>query len=483
MTVRQPQRRCPGPGTFIGGANGSNFTAIDDDVHQAVLFGRTRKGRGAVVSDIAVLQITCLLTRVVKDGVDSRFHRWRGVNDKADRIGRFAGVTRGIGDDHHGFMLAFCQWIFWCDFPFTVFTHDRGTYHFIVDDQFYGFTRHSAFAAEYRLGIIGHIAVINWADNRTLIVFNVTNDRFHWRFGVNHQLPGIGWRTFNARWATEYHTHIQRGTVRLFRQGIFPAAISAHGYGANNVAAITYENNVTWTARTVQGWRGVIRHRRIRQVTLITTNVIRYAIERPGRNYGVDGQQEWTCRRWNFTRTAVFPCRNFIGFTRLQRRVDLNGPRTGRWVGSHRTHRFPVNIQRHQRARRCCPHDNRVKVIRAATAGQRVGQRAGIIFRVADGYRITHGVDDKGHWRGGFTTVTRSIFQRHRPAIGSVRQRRRRRPAPVTFCIDGYTNALPVTEVDHSRHARLTLTANGRGVIFADIVIVNFTRELVIVPQ
>ncbi len=373
MTVRQPQRRCPRPGTFIGGANGSNFTAIDDDVHQAVLFGRTRKGRGAVVSDIAVLQITCLLTRVVKDGVDSRFGRWRGVNDKADRIGRFAGVTRRIGDDHYGFMLAFCQWIFGCDFPFTVFTHDRGTHHFIVDDQFYGFTRHSAFAAEYRLGIIGHIAVINWADNRTLIVFNVTNDRFHWRFGVNHQLPGIGWRTFNARWATEYHTHIQRGTVRLFRQGIFPAAISAHGYGANNVAAITYENNVTWTARTVQGWRGVIRHRRIRQVTLIATNVIRYAIKRPGRNNGIDGQQERARIRRVIARTVIFARRNAVGFTGFQRRFDLNRPLSGYRIGGFRSHGHTVNVQGHQGTRRRRPDHYRVDVIGAATACQRAG--------------------------------------------------------------------------------------------------------------
>ena len=244
MAVGQRRRRCPGPFTGWIGGNGIHFFTVDNDAHHAVFLRGTGKVRSAVIGDITARQVARFQPRIIKHAINRRFYRRRGINDEADRIGRIADVTDRINDHDNRFMIPFWQRFLRCDFPFAVIANNRGTYHFIVNNQAHGVAWRTVVATEYRLGVVGGVPVVNRAGNRADVILNVTNDRFDWCFQIDDKLKVI--RRF-ARMACRIGDH-HLPDMLAFRQRFFrgdgPFTVFTHDRGADHFVVHNQLNGI-----------------------------------------------------------------------------------------------------------------------------------------------------------------------------------------------------------------------------------------------
>ena len=227
------RRHCPF--TVCTHHRGTHDFIVDDQLNgvarRAVFTAEYRQG---VISDVTVIDWANHRTDVIFYVTDHRFFRRSQVNDKADRIGRLAGVACRIGDHHHRLVLAFSQWVFRRHCPFTVCTHHRGTHDFIVDDQLNGVARRAVFTAEYRQGVISGVTVIDWANHRTDVIFHLTNHRFFRRGEIDHEINRIGrFAGVACRIGNDHHRFMFAFRQRFFWRH-FPVAVFTHDRGAHD---------------------------------------------------------------------------------------------------------------------------------------------------------------------------------------------------------------------------------------------------------
>ena len=232
----------------------------------------------------------------------------------------------------------------------------------------------------------------------------------------------------------------------------------------------------------MQRWRGVIGHRRVRQVALHQTYIVGDAIQRPCRNAGVQRQLK-RCGRRTVTRSRIFRRGDLICPIRAQRRGDGQLPATGYRISTHAIDIIAVNVHLHQCARRRAAHNRWGRVIGVTAAAQIAGNGTFIIHDVADGYAVTAGVHDEVDRVGRRADVTRFVFNRDFPGVVAVRQRRCRGVAPVTAAIDRNAHGSAITEIDNSGTARFTFTTVGWGVVIGGVVVTNQTWRTEVVPQ
>ena len=225
---------------------GADHFIVDNQLN-----GFSRHGAAAaeyrlgIIGGIAIVNGASDRADVVFHITNDRFRRRRQVDDKLDRIGWLAGVARRIGDNHYRFVLAFRQWVFRRHFPVAVFAHDCGTHNFVVDNQFNGVARLSAFATKNRQGIIGGVTIVNRASDRTDVIFHLTNYRFFRRRQVDDKIDRIG-RLADVTLRVGDHHH---RFMFAFRQGFFwrdfPVAVFTYNRCAHDFIVDNQFNGFT----------------------------------------------------------------------------------------------------------------------------------------------------------------------------------------------------------------------------------------------
>ncbi len=250
-----------------------------DGIARRAVFTAERRLR--IVSRAAVLDWAHHGTGIIFYFADDRFF-WR--NDKFEVIRRFAVVSGRIGDDHLPGVTAFRQRFLRRHLPFTVFTDDRSTDHFVVNDQAYGIARRSTFTAEDRLFIVSRIAVVDWACFRANIVFHFANNRLNRGFQIDGEIKRVARRAGAAiRAFTDQHNAVVAVRQRGFRRP-GPFAISTHASFTQLFVIFPEFNNVARSACTAKRWCRVIGHAVLRDRANFCAVVVVHVGQHRGSN-------------------------------------------------------------------------------------------------------------------------------------------------------------------------------------------------------